>query len=171
MANKLVTWPGLSEGWGRRILQEELLKDETQVPSHQSGTFVFIIFLLFILVFLLQGKKGSWETGLRLIFPWLSPSSQLFLACLLLFLPLLLLFLLHWVRHWDVQWGLQIAQVGFIESWLLTQGRRRPGGKGIPLTSSLSWSSDSPPWPLLSSSLPSPSTFKNASNSEIFLGK
>lgn len=111
-----------SHGWDcMRYGEEELLGGETQVPSHQSNTFVFIFpFFLFILVFLLQGKKGSWESGLRLVFPpRLGPSSQLFLACLLLFLPLFFLFLLDWIGHWDVQWGFQIAQVGFIECWLL----------------------------------------------------
>ena len=41
-----------------------------RLKSLHSGTFVFIfLFLLSIFVFLLQGDRGSWESGLRLIFP------------------------------------------------------------------------------------------------------
>lgn len=76
------------------------------------------------------------------------------------------------IRHWDVQGGLQIAQVGFIENWLLVHAGWEEGWRqGHPSHLLTSWPPRLSPWPLLSSSLPCPSTFKNASNSEIFLGK
>lgn len=43
---------------------------DVRLESLHSGTFVFIfLFLLSIFVFLLQGDRGSWESGLMLISP------------------------------------------------------------------------------------------------------
>lgn len=121
-------------GKGRIEHSLETLRHQSLPSTSVSSTFVvFVPFLLFILLFLL-----------------------------LLLLPFLLLFLLDWIRYWDVQWGLQVAQVGFIESWLLVVG--------LEMRAFLSFH----PTPILRLLLSPgwyPSTFKNASNSEIFLGK
>lgn len=68
MGNRSVTRLGLCEGRE----EESLAKSswEVRLKSLHGGTFVFVFpFLLFIFVFLLQGERGSWESGLRLIFP------------------------------------------------------------------------------------------------------
>lgn len=80
-----------------------------QVPFSSSSPFFFSSFSSFC------GEEDRTEAGFSL---WLAHLPGL-PACLLLFLPLLLLFLLDWIRYGDVQWSLQIAQVGFIEIWLL----------------------------------------------------
>lgn len=138
------TVPGKEKG----ILREELLGSETQVPStivmsplSSSSPFFFHPCLPS------AGKGGS--LGVRPA-SWDFSPGWVFLPGIPILPPAVSSappsLLLDWIRHWDVQWGLQIAQAGFIESWLLVQGGRRAEA-GRALTSLTA--PEASLWPLL----------------------